>query len=147
MALKMRLRLYARGCRRGRPERLRHVIALRPCGSAGQELPAIRPMEEPPKKGKLLGAVPRLAAWCIMIRNQDPKWRFRFNRAMTRKRRSLLLFGVLAIASFLRFYHLTAFPVQPSHDPQTPLASFVRCFSDRVLLALLPSDGDPAGPL
>ena len=29
---------------------------------------------------------------------------------MTRKRRSLLLFGVLAIASFLRFYHLTATP-------------------------------------
>ena len=33
-----------------------------------------------------------------------------FNGAMTRKRRSLLLFGVLAIASFFRFYHLAATP-------------------------------------
>src|ERR1039458_405315 len=38
-------------------------------------------------------------------------------------------------------------PVQWSHDPQTPLASIVRCFSDRILLPLLPSAGDPAGPL
>src|ERR1019366_9110062 len=45
-----------------------------------------------------------------------PKMEIRFTGAMTRNRRLLLLFGVLAIASFLRFYHLTTTPPVLSID-------------------------------
>src|ERR1019366_9531911 len=45
-----------------------------------------------------------------------PKMEIRFTGAMTRNRRLLLLFGVLAIASFLRFYHLASTPPGLSID-------------------------------